>query len=82
MNQQEPYLTGRPIPPHLQQHDVVGDSPLNPDYMEHEYVPQPTAWQSVPGAIRFAVWLWAIAMIVGFAVAVTAGVASLVGMMG
>ena len=79
MNQQEPYLTGRPIPPHLQQHDVVGDSPLNPDYMEHEFIPQITAWQSVPGAVRFAVWLWAVTMIVGFVVGVVVGVAFALG---
>lgn len=30
----------------------------------HEFIP--TAWQSLPGAVRFAVWLWAISVIVGF----------------
>lgn len=27
---QDPYLTNQPVPPHLQQHNVVGGSPLNP----------------------------------------------------
>lgn len=27
---------------------------------------QPTAWESLPTGIRFAVWLWAIAVILGF----------------
>lgn len=30
MNQQEPHLTGRPIPPHLRDDGVVSGSPLNP----------------------------------------------------
>lgn len=42
MNQQDPYLTGRPVPPHL-------------------------------------VWLWAVAMIVGFVVGVVVGVAFALG---
>ena len=38
---------------------------------EHEFTPQqPTAWQSLPKPIRFAVWLWAIAVIIGFMVGV------------
>lgn len=45
----------------------------------HEFIPQPTAWQSVPGAVRFAVWLWAISVIVGFVVAVVMAVAFLLG---
>jgi ABC-type arginine/histidine transport system permease subunit len=43
----------------------------------HEFIP--TAWQSVPGAVRFAVWLWAIGVIVGFVVAVVMAVAFLLG---
>jgi ABC-type arginine/histidine transport system permease subunit len=43
----------------------------------HEFIP--TAWQSVPGAVRFAVWLWAISVIVGFVVAVVMAVAFLLG---
>lgn len=26
---------------------------------------QPTAWKSVPGFVRFAVWLWAIGVVLG-----------------
>lgn len=26
---------------------------------------QPTAWESVPGFIRFAVWLWALGVVIG-----------------
>lgn len=26
---------------------------------------QPTAWRSVPGFVRFAVWLWAIGVVLG-----------------
>jgi len=37
---------------------------------EHEIMAQPTAWQSLPKPIRFAVWLWAIAVIIGFMVGV------------
>lgn len=29
---------------------------------------QPTAWQSLPAVVRFAVWVWAIATIAGVAV--------------
>lgn len=32
---------------------------------EHVFMPQPTAWQSIPGAVRFSVWLWAVLMILG-----------------
>lgn len=39
----------------------------------HEFVPTPTAWKSMPGTVRFAVWLWTITVIVGF----TAGVIAL-----
>lgn len=45
----------------------------------HEFVPQPTAWKSFPGPIRFAGWLWAIATIVGFASAVFWAVVLIVG---
>lgn len=38
--------------------------------IEHEVIAAPTAWQSVPKPVRFAVWLWAIAVILGFAAAV------------
>jgi hypothetical protein len=39
----------------------------------------PTAWQSAPGAVRFAVWLWAISVIVGFVAGVVVLVAFLLG---
>lgn len=29
-----------------------------------QYVP-PTAWQSLPGPVRFAVWVWAVMVIAG-----------------
>lgn len=38
--------------------------------IEHEIIAAPTAWQSVPKPVRFALWLWAIAVILGFAAAV------------
>lgn len=34
-----------------------------------QYVP-PTAWQSAPVAVRFAVWVWAVAVIAGVAGAI------------
>lgn len=48
--------------------------PRAPATVEHEFIPG-TAWQSVPGAVRFAVWLWAVSSIVGFTVGVAALVA-------
>jgi hypothetical protein len=29
-------------------------------------VAAPSGWRSIPGTVRFAVWLWAIVTIVGF----------------
>lgn len=48
---------------------------------------EPTAWQSVPGFVRFAVWLWALGVVltvifglIAFVLAVVLGV-SLPGML-
>lgn len=46
---------------------------------EHEIAAQPTAWQSFPGPVRFAGWLWAIATIVGFVSAVFWAVVLIIG---
>ena len=35
--------------------------------VEHVIEAQPTAWQSVPGFVRVAVWLWALVTVLGFA---------------
>lgn len=43
-------------------------------YAEHEIMAAPTAWQSLPGAVRFAIWLWTIATIAGIAGALVGGV--------
>lgn len=37
------------------------------EYLSPELMAGPTGWKSIPGAVRFAVWLWAIATIIGFA---------------
>jgi hypothetical protein len=37
-------------------------------YLSPELVAGPSGWKSIPGAVRFAVWLWAIATIIGFVV--------------
>lgn len=33
---------------------------------------EPTAWKSVPGFVRFAVWIWAIGVVIGLVVGVLA----------
>lgn len=43
-----------------------------------ELIGQATGWQSIPGAVRFAVWLWAISTIIGCVVGVVVGFAFLV----
>lgn len=55
-------------------------------YEEYERY-QPTAWKSVPGLVRFAVWLWALGVVISvilgliaFVLAVVLGV-SLSGLM-
>lgn len=45
--------------------EVIAD---RTDLVGAELISTPTAWKSVPGAVRFAVWLWAIAVIIGFVV--------------
>lgn len=37
-----------------------------------------TAWKSVPGFVRFAVWIWAIGVVIGLIVAVLAFVFAVV----
>lgn len=64
---------GDPIP----EGSVVGNSELWG--VEHEFVPQPTAWESIPGAVRFAVWVWAISVIIGVVVGVAVGAAFMYG---
>ncbi|MBO0829991.1 MAG: hypothetical protein J2P24_19635 [Streptosporangiales bacterium] len=46
-------------------------------YDEYERF-QPTAWKSVPGFVRFAVWLWAIGVVLGLILAVLAFVLAVV----
>lgn len=41
---------------------------------------QPTAWQSLPGAVRFVIWLWTISVLVSFALAVLGAVVTLFAM--
>lgn len=38
-----------------------------------------SAWKSVPGFIRFAVWLWALAMVLGTVLGVIFGLAAVAG---
>lgn len=46
---------------------------------ELEVIPAPTAWKSVPGAVRVAVWVWAISILLSLAMAVVLGVLFLLG---
>ena len=39
-----------------------------------------SAWQSLPSAVRFAIWLWTISVIVGFVGAIIMGVLFALGM--
>lgn len=43
-------------------------------YGVHEIQGQPTAWRSLPGAVRFAVWLWTVATIASLAAGLVGGV--------
>lgn len=42
---------------------------MSTQYPQHlgtaRVVDQPTAWQSAPGPVRFAVWVWAVLVISG-----------------
>lgn len=53
--------------------------PAYTEPVEHEFIPQPTAWQSLPGVVRVAGWLWAISTITGAVVGVAALVAFVAG---
>lgn len=46
-------------------------------YEEYERY-QPTAWKSVPGLVRFAVWLWAIGVVIGVILGLVAFVLAVV----
>ena len=59
---------------HFGDQATAPDQPRNADETAEWYrkyraklvTPDLTAWQSIPGTVRFAVWLWAIVTIVGF----------------
>jgi hypothetical protein len=42
--------------------------------------PTPSAWKSIPEAVRFAVWVWAISVILGIVGAILFGVVFVIGM--
>jgi len=68
---------GDPIPPD----SVIGNSGLWEGELredEPDLLGPVTAWQSLPGAVRVAVWLWTVATIVGCVVGVVVGFAFLV----
>lgn len=43
-------------------------------YAVAEIQGQPSAWKSLPGAVRFAVWLWTVATIASLAAGLVGGV--------
>lgn len=66
--------------PSVPEQGVVTNSPLNPNHPsssayegELELMASPSGWESLPGFIRFAVWLWALATVIGGVVGVVAG---------
>lgn len=50
--------------------------PSAPQYIPPRQPPVwiPTAWQSVPAFVRFAIWLWSIGMVVSVVVGVIFGI--------
>jgi hypothetical protein len=67
MNQQEPQHPINPtwFAPETEQDRREIEAEKQAILTEHEFIPAPTAWQSLPGAVRLAVWLWAVSMIMG-----------------
>ena len=69
----QPYKDGGPIPrlPAPGRPERLRPRPVLPDPFQPytaELVAGPTGWQSVPGFVRVAVWLWALVTVLGFAI--------------
>lgn len=39
------------------------DEPVDDDYPDEAW--EPTAWESIPAFVRFAVWVWAVMVVLG-----------------